>query len=68
MLVLKGQFHEFEMGTMRLRWIHIKGTVSRDFGGLQMIFMNRAWVPDCSAGGLFIFKFSFLYSSLSSKF
>ena len=24
----------------------LKGIVSRDFGGLQMILMNRAWVPD----------------------
>ena len=23
-----------------------KGIVSRDFGGLQMILMNRTWVPD----------------------
>ena len=68
MLVLKGQFHEFEMGTMRLRWIHIKGTVSRDFGGLQMIFMNRAWVTDVPLE-VYLFKiFIFLYSSLSSKF
>ena len=33
-----------------------------DFGGLQMIFVNRIGVP-----GLFFFKFTFSYSYLNSN-
>ena len=29
-----------------LSHLSFKGIVSRDFGGLQMILMNRTWVPD----------------------
>ena len=46
----------------------LKGTVSRDFEGVKMISMDRIVVPDVPAGCLFIFKFSFSYRFLSSKF
>ena len=29
-------------------FFHLKGIVSRDFGGLQMILVNRIGVPDVS--------------------
>ena len=33
--------------------------VSRDFGGLQMILMNRAWVPDVPLKVSLFLKFCF---------
>ena len=43
-----------------------KGIVSRDFGGLQMILMDGAWVPEVFAEG-FVFVFSFSNSFSKSK-
>ena len=40
----------------------VKGIVSRDFGGLQMIFMDRIGVPDVL---LRFFFSSFSYSYLN---
>ena len=46
-----------------------KGIVSRDFGGLQMISMNRIWVRDVPLEIIYFFFFSsFSLSYLSSKF
>ena len=42
----------------------LKGIVSRDIEGLQMILMNRAWVP-CVPQDFFIF---FSYNIKISKF
>ena len=36
-----------------------KGTVSRDFQCLQMISMNRAWVPDVSLKVYSLLNFPF---------
>jgi hypothetical protein len=36
-----------------------KGTVSRDFGGLQMILMDRLEVPSSSAACLFFLNLRF---------
>ena len=46
----------------------IKGIVSRDFGGLQMILMDRLCVPDVLLDVLFFFKFTSSYSFLIVKF
>ena len=45
----------------------LKGIVSRDFGGLQMILMNRIGVPDVPLEVYSFFKFSFSYGNLRSK-
>jgi len=42
--------------------------VSRDFGGLQTILMDRLEVPSSSAACLFFLKFTFSYSNSNSKF
>ena len=47
--------------------LYFKGIVSRNFGGLQMILMDRIGVPDVPLEVYFLFIFV-LYSFLSSKF
>ena len=48
--------------------VHTKGIVSRDFEGLQIILMNRTWVPGVPLDVWFLF-FVFIYSNIiSSKF
>ena len=37
----------------------LKGTVSRDFGRLQIIVMHRAWVPDVPLEVYLFLNFSF---------
>ena len=43
----------------------IKGIVSRDFEGLQIILMNRSWVPDDPLVVCYFLNFRF---HISSKF
>ena len=40
--------------------VSLKGIVSRDFGGLQMIVMDRAWVPGITRTGS---RFSIYYKA-----
>ena len=44
----------------------VKGIVSRDFRGLQMISMDRAWVPGVPWMFIFSFLFFFIYCILFS--
>ena len=37
----------------------LKGIVSRDFEGLQMILMNRSWVPDVPLVVCYFLNFRF---------
>ena len=46
-----------------------KGIVSRDFEGLQMILMNRSWVPDVPLVVCYFLNFRFhIHVVISSKF
>ena len=39
--------------------LKVKGIVSRDFGGLQMILMDRIWVPDVPLEAYSVLNFRF---------
>ena len=41
----------------------LKGIVSQDFEGLQMILMNKSWVPDVPMVVCYSYKFSFSFST-----
>ena len=47
----------------RLGGVGLKGIVTRDFGGLQMILMDKIGAPDVPLKVYFFFYFSHCFSS-----
>ena len=48
-------------------WIRVKGIISRDFGGLQMISMDRTIIPDVplEVSSFLNFRFHIVFEFLS---